>query len=317
MSSSHPWAPWVVALAVLGGCRTPQPIQVPDAAADAGGELGGAGADVPLASGTVLRYEARPRTLQQTAHLEMVQRGAGQYAEAALDLRARVDVAPQSDRLKVVWAISDVAALELRGALQVEGSDDPKAFLVEHGSGAYLSDLRGQAEVDPALPENAAREAKLGELRETLRAQTKAGQPAPILPGLQMLSYLPPLVQLPSLPERPLPMGEPVKVEREEETELGETGLLLPFDVEMTYTLVAIDTSGGARIAEMSFQGSAIGSTDGPGGEVVIESKQSGTLLFNLDEQVPVSYESSRTETYEMGQFTGETETTIRASWEL
>ena len=69
-------------------------------------------------------------------------------------------------------------------------------------------------------------------------------------------------------------------------------------------------------MAEMVFEASASGSQEGPGGEIVIESEQRGSLLFDLDRKVPVSYESIRTETIEMGQFSGETETTLRASWE-
>ncbi|MEM6290473.1 MAG: hypothetical protein AAGA54_04380 [Myxococcota bacterium] len=271
----------------------------------------------PSTAGTVLRYDARAATLQQRGQLEMVQRGAGQYAEAVVDLTATIEISPANERLKVVWDLGAIENLELRGALQVNDGSDPKAFLLEHGRGAYFSDLRGQAEDDPTLPENAQREAKLSSMRETVQKATEAGTPAPVAPGLQMLSYLPPVVQLPSLPEAPLPLNEPVKVEREEETELGDTGLLLPFYVTMTYTLVNIDTSGGDRLAEMTFTGSAIGSQEGPGGEIVIESQQKGTLLFNLDKQLPVSYESTRTESYEMGQFSGEAETTLRASWDV
>lgn len=305
----------LAATAGLQGCKGGQELQVPDAAS--ADPRGGGSVDVPAAAGTVFRYQARARSLRQTGHLEMVQRGAGQYAEATLDLSAAVGLEPLSDRLKVVWSIDAVDGLELRGALQSSSpGDDPKAFLVEFGRGAYLSDLRGQAEEDPTLPENTGREAKLAALREELEAAAAAGNAAPVAPGLQMLSYLPPMLQLPSLPEEPLPLGEAVNVHREEETELGDTGVLLPFDVEMAYTLVSIDDSGGTRIAEMSFEGSAIGATDGPGGEVVVESRQRGTLLFNLDEQIPVSYESLRTETIEMGQFSAETETTIRSTWE-
>lgn len=272
-------------------------------------------APVPSETATVLRYDASARTLKQTGHLELVQRGAGQYAEAVLDLQATIEIAPKGDRLEVVWGVADVTDIQLRGALE-GGGEDPATFLETHGVGAYLSDLRGQAEVDPGLPQNQAREAKLAEMRQEIADATAAGKPAPILPGLQMLSYLPPLLQLPTLPEEALPLNEAVVVRRQEETELGDTGLVLPFDVEVRYTLVRIDDSGDAKLAEMVFEGTASGSQDGPGGEIVIESRQSGSLLFDLGRRVPVSYESTRTETIEMGGFGGETETTLRASWE-
>ncbi len=224
-------------------------------------------------------------------------------------------VEPKGDRLEVVWSVSDVTGLELRGALQRD-DDNAQTFLETHGFGAYLSDLRGQVEVDPQLPKNAERESKLATMRQEIADATAAGKPAPIIPGLQMLSYLPPLLHLPTLPEQPLPLSETVTVTREEETELGETGLVLPFDVETRYTLVRIEDSGGTRLAEVVFEASAIGTQDGPGGEIVIESKERGTLLFDLGRRFPVSYESTRTETIEMGQFSGETETTLRATWE-
>lgn len=301
------------ALLATAACK-PAP-GIPTAVPDGAGTAGSGAAGVSNESATVLRYDASARTLRQVGHLELIQRGAGQYAEAVVDLQAVIAFEPKGDRLEVQWTVSDVTALELRGALQRD-DDDTETFLETHGFGAYLSDLRGQAEADPQLPRNVERESTLAAMRQEIADATAAGRAAPIVPGLQMLSYLPPLLQLPTLPEQPLPLNEPVTVTREEETELGETGLVLPFDVEAKYTLVRIEESEGSRLAEMVFEATAIGTQEGPGGEIVIESKQRGTLLFDLGRRVPVSYESTRTETIEMGQFSGETETTLRATWE-
>ena len=306
------------ALAVLlatTACKSAPGIPTVGPGAEGAGPAGAAAGGVPSESGTILRYDASARTLRQVGHLELIQRGAGQYAEAMVDLQASIAFEPKGERLEVVWAVTDVTELELRGALQQEG-DDTKSFLKEHGIGAYLSDLRGQAEADPQLVQNVQRESKLSAMRQEIADATAAGKPAPIIPGLQMLSYLPPLLQLPTLPELPLPLNEPVKVSRAEETELGQTGLVLPFDVEVEYTLVRIEEAGGTRLAEMVFEATAIGTQDGPGGEIVIESTQRGTLLFDLGRRVPVSYESTRTESIEMGQYSGETETTLRSTWE-
>lgn len=301
------------ALLATAACK-PAP-GIPTATPGDGDSAGPAAAEVPSESATILRYDASARTLRQVGHLELIQRGAGQYAEAIVDLQAVIAFEPKGDHLEVVWAVSDVTGLELRGALQRD-DDDTDTFLETHGFGAYLSDLRGQAEVDPQLPKNVERESKLAAMRQKIVDATVAGKPAPIIPGLQVLSYLPPLLQLPTLPEVGLPLNEPVTVNREEETELGETGLVLPFDVEARYTLVRIEESGGTRLAEMVFETNSTGTQDGPGGEIVIESKQRGTLLFDLGRRIPVSYELTRTETIEMGQFSGETETTLRATWE-
>ncbi len=305
---------WVLGVLLGSAACNPAP-GIPTTSPGGGDPAGPGSPGVVSESATTLRYDASARTLRQVGHLELIQRGAGQYAEAIVELDAVITFEPKGDRLEVVWTIRDVTGLELRGAL-AGGDDNAESFLETHGVGAYLSDLRGQVEADPQLPQNLEREAKLAAMRQEIADATAAGKPAPIIPGLQMLSYLPPLLQLPTLPEEALPMNEPVTVRHQEETELGETGLILPFEVEVQYTLVRIDESGRSPIAEMVFEGTAIGTQDGPGGEIVIESKQRGTLLFDLGRRIPVSYESTRTETIEMGQFSGETETTLRASWE-
>lgn len=305
---------WALGVLLATAACRPAP-GIPTTPPEGADSAGPAAAGVPSESGIILRYDASARTLRQVGHLELIQRGAGQYAEAVVDLEAVIAFEPKGDRLEVVWTISDVTGLELRGALQRDG-DDTESFLETHGVGAYLSDLRGQAEVDPQLPKNLERESKLAAMRQEIADATAAGKPAPIIPGLQMLSYLPPLLQLPTLPEEALPLNETVTVIREEETELGETGLVLPFYVEAEYTLVRIEESGGTRLAEMVFESTAIGTQEGPGGEIVIQSKQRGALLFDLGRRIPVSYESTRTETIEMGQFSAETETTLRATWE-
>ena len=301
-----------VLLALSLGCEKKSTLEVP------GHEGGEAAVDEGSKTGTRLRYEARPSKYRQKATWEMTQRGAGNYAEVALELSANIEVAQQSDRLKVVWAVVQVDKLDLKGALQVEPGEDPKVFLRENGHGAYLTDLLGQADdmASQALPENADRNAKLDALREDIRKKTEAGKPVRIGAGVQLISYLPPVLQLPSLPEQALPTGEAVKVSTSEEAEIGETGLVLPIESSVTWTLVKIDATGGERVAELQFAGEATGSTQAESGRVAIESKNEGTLMFNLDQHMPITYEVSRTETFELGDFTGETTTIIRSQWD-
>jgi hypothetical protein len=303
-----------VLLALAAGCEKKSSLEVPG---HDGADGAGATTQGPKA-GTTLRYEARPSKYRQKATWEMTQRGAGNYAEVALELSADIDVAQQSDRLKVVWAVVGVDKLDLKGALQVEPGEDPKAFLRQNGHGAYLTDLLGQADdmASQALPENAERNQKLDALRDEIRKKTEAGKPVRIGAGVQLISYLPPVLQLPSLPEQPLPTGEAVEVSSSEEAEIGETGLVLPIESSVTWTLVKIDASGGDRIAELQFVGLATGSTQADSGQVMIESRNEGTLLFNLDQHMPITYEVSRMETFELGDFAGETTTIIRSQWD-
>lgn len=309
--------PCVLAICVLplGGCEKKSKLVVPDEGAPATDGEGATSA--PLEAGLVLRYEAKPRKFKQTASLEMTQRGAGQYSEMKVGLSAAVDVAKDSDRLKVAWTIKDVDAMELKGSIAPAASDDPKSFLQQHGRGAYLCDLLGEADPEAsfALAENRGRNTLLDEFQAEVAKKTAAGEPAPVRPGIQLLTYLPPVLQLPSLPEETLPPGKEVRLERQEQAEL-DTGTVMPIDIEMTYVLVNVDTTGGSRIAELQFRGRAAGEGEGAGGTIMIESSTEGTLLFDVDEKIPVSYEVSRTESFELGEFSGETTTLIRASWE-
>ena len=61
----------------------------------------------------MLRYDAAARTLKQTGHLELIQRGAGQYAEAILDVKASVGIEPK-DFLK---SLLEAGAAGLRAEL--------------------------------------------------------------------------------------------------------------------------------------------------------------------------------------------------------
>lgn len=300
---------------VLGGCEKKSTLVVPDEGAPS--TEGDAPAKAPLEAGLVLRYEAKPRKFKQTASLEMTQRGAGQYSEMKVGLSALVDVAQDSDRLKVAWTISGVDAMELKGSIAPSGGDDPKAFLQKHGRGAYLCDLLGEAdpEASGSLSENTARNALLDQFQVEVAEKTAAGEPVPVRPGIQLLTYLPPVLQLPSLPQETLPPGKEVRLERQEQAEL-DTGMVMPIDIEMIYVLVNVDTTGGSRIAELQFRGRAEGEGEGGGGTIMIESSTEGTLLFDVDEKIPVSYEVSRTESFELGEFSGETTTLIRATWE-
>ena len=297
----------------LAACEKKTTLEVPgDADGPAATEESG-----KTGAGITVRYKAGASKLRQSATWEMTQRSAGTYAEVALELSADIDVLEESDRLKVVWAVQSVDKLDLKGALQVEPGEDPKSFLRENGRGAYLSDLLGQADdmASQALPENAGRMKQLEAFQEEIRKKTNAGKPVKIGAGIQLITYLPPVLQLPSVPEEALPTGEPVTVETSEEIEIGSSGIVLPIETAVTWTLVKVDASGSDRMAELTFAGQAEGSADSPGGLTMIKSNNEGTLLWNLDQHVPVSYEVTRTETFQFGEMAGETTTLIRSEW--
>jgi hypothetical protein len=297
----------------LTACRKKSTLQVPDVAEMPADD----DSQTKSGAGITVRYRAEASKLRQSATWEMTQRSGGTYAEVALELSADIDVQEASDRLKVVWVVQTVDKLDLKGALQVEPGEDPKSFLRENGRGAYLSDLLGQADdaASQSLPENASRLRQLEVFQEEIRKQTDAGKPVKIGAGIQLITYLPPVLQLPSVPEEALPTGEPVTVEASEEIEIGSSGLVLPIETAMKWTLVKVDASGSDRMAELQFEGVAEGSTTSAAGVAMIKSTNEGMMLWNLDQHVPASYEVTRTETYQFGEMAGETTTLIRSEW--
>lgn len=282
------------------------------------GDGAAAGDGAEQAQGTTLRYAAAPKTLQQNVTFETTQSGGGQFAEAKLQLVAKLAVDKDADKLKVIWNVEQVENLELGGALEPKEGDDPKAYVTEQGKGAYLTDLRGETdeEASEGLPENAAAKAEMERMQKEMQEQAAAGKQPAVPAGVMVMAFLPRALQLPTLPEQTLEVGKPAKIEREEEQVLGETGIVLPLEIETTYTLVKIDDSGGNRIAEVRMEGEAGGATETQMGMITYASSYEGTLLFDLDAQVPVSYERQNTDAYELGQL-GSQESTVllRSEW--
>jgi hypothetical protein len=274
----------------------------------------GNGADEAAADGVRLRYSVDGRKLHQTMKFQMNQSGGGQYAEANLELAALMELASQGDKLKVVWNIQSVDTLDVGGALEgSEGAEDPKVFLKEKGRGAFIIDVRGETDDDAteSLPENETRRAELQQLAEKSKTEGKPG----IGTGAQLLAYLPPILTLPPLPEGALTLGKPVTHEHAEELELDGIGVVVPMDIASTHTLIKIDESGGNRIAEVKFEGEASGAAEIQGQMVTIESGDEGTLLFDLNKGIPLSYEITRNEAFGLGENQGESTMIIHATW--
>lgn len=284
----------------------------PDGAGDQGD--GGAG----KTDAVTLRYSAEPRALHQTGVFETSQTGGGQFTEAKIEFAADLVIDKDADKLKVVWDLQSVDKLELGGALEPKEGEDPKAYLVEKGKGAYLTDLRGESdgEASEALPENAESRAEAEKVQQEMQSQAAAGKQPELPVGPIVLQFLPRAFQLPTLPEQPLEVGKAVTIEKSEEEVLGQTGIVLPLDIETTYTLVKIDDSGGSRIAEIQHTGEAGGATETQMGMITLAASYEGTLLFDLDTQVPVSYERQSTESFELGQLgTQEQTLLLRSEW--
>lgn len=274
------------------------------------------------ASGVSLRYNKQARTLKQTTSFGVKVSGGGQYGELNMELKATLNLVDAgSDKVKVAWKIDAVDSLELKGMLkpkQEEGKPeppDPKVTLVEKGNGAWVMDFRGEAdkEASKALPVNVKkreeRERKKKEREEEKKKKGKDGDKDEDDgprgdPGEQLLAYMDGVFQFPHLPEKNLEIGKPVVVEEEEEAPLGGEeggGPVLPIESETTYTLIKIDDSGDKRIAEYQVEVEASGATEYQGGMLVVDTSQEATVLFNIDDGVPVRVEVTSTQSFALG----------------
>jgi hypothetical protein len=254
-----------------------------------------------------------------------------------MELKATLDVATAGDdKLKVGWKIDAVDSLELKGVLkpkQEEGKPapaDPKAILLEKGNGAWVMDLRGEPdkEASKALPENVAkreeRERKKKEREEKKKKKGKeddkgedSGRGGGM--GEQLLAYMDGVFQLPGLPEKNLEIGKPLVIEEEEEAPLGgedSGGPVLPIESETTYTLIKIDDSGDKRIAEYQIEVEASGATEFQGGMLVVDQSTEGTLLFNIDDGVPVHVQVTSSQSFAVGDQGSEFTTMVESSFE-
>ncbi len=285
---------------------------------DKGGKTNGpddGGAGKGAAKGDVsLRYKVAPGKLKQTGKFDMNTTGGGQFGEAALEYTAVLELVAQGDKLKVVWSLAEVAKLDVKGMFEDKpgSTEDPKAFLVAEGKGAFLVDALGKLDekATDALAENTARRERFKKLEADAKA---AGGDANAPSGVKILALADSMVALPDLPADGLSIGKSVTVEEEEEAQMG--GIMLPSETETKYTLVKIDDTGGARIAELQIEAVTSGATEVPGGMLTVDMETEGTMLFDIDAGIPVSYKLQRSQSFAFGDKTFESTIMMEASF--
>lgn len=294
----------LVALATSVSCDKSAGTKSPD---------GGAGAGLVAAGDVALRYKIGPGKLEQRGKFDMNTTGGGQFGEAAIEYTAKLDLAAAGDKLRVAWSIADVAKLDVKGMFEDKDStEDPKAFLVAEAKGAFLVDAFGKLDekATEALPENAARRERF----KKIEADAKAGGGEPkTSTGVKILAFADSMVSLPDLPKDGLAVGKSVTVEEKEESEMG--GITLPTEIETKYTLVKIDDSGGTRIAELQIEAVASGATEVPGGMLTVDMTTEGTMLFDVDAGMPVSYKLTRSQSFAFGETTFESTILVESSF--
>ena len=117
----------------------------------------------------------------------------------------------------------------------------------------------------------------------------------------------------PELPEKTLVEGAPVKVS--EQKEEAFFGLKIPMDTTSTYTLVKIDTSSGKRIAEVKYEAESSGAREEGKQMLTVDVNTEGTILFNLDDQLPVSRKGRQTTNISAGEMNAEIANTFEATY--
>jgi len=261
-------------LAVAGGCDKPEP-----AAAAPGGQ--GAVPAVPGAQADTVafQYKAGTQSLKQNAKVTFVVSG-GQSGEMAADFTALLGMSDAGGSIKVNYSVAELRDLKLTGALQPKPKGDEPAdpsAKFKALTGASIVSVSGKVDKDKtkALPENAKHAPGMRQFVECFR--------------------------LPELPEQPLAMGVPVTVEEEEEIDFMG-GMKMPTESESIFTLVSVDDSTGKRLATIKVEGETSGALEHPqAGMISLESSEEHTLIFNLDDQVPVSITAEATQSMTFG----------------
>lgn len=275
----------------LPGCKK-NADSIPPDGSNPGGEVAG---------GTQLRYKPGDYKLKQDAKLTFKASSPQGVQEASLDVSGLLTVSPSgADRFKVAFTVSDVRQLDFSKEMlpkpkEGETAADPKTAMLA-ATGASIRDLRGETVEDAtkALPENAGLDKKEGVTA-------------------MVTSFAFGVFGPPELPEKTLVEGTPVKVS--EQKEEAFFGLKIPMDSTSTYTLIKIDTSSGKRIAEVKYEAESSGAREEGKQMLTVDVNTEGTILFNLDDQLPVSRKGRQTTNISAGEMNAEIANTFEATY--
>ena len=242
--------------------------------------------------GVVLRYKPGPTKIKEDLKVSFTASGGGQGGEMKADITGLLDINDAGpDKLKVGFSILDVRQFELTGGMKPTPKDGKPApdlaAKLKEAKGARIIDMLGETDkaATKALPENAPK---------------KEGEAADELDMSSFGSFL----GLPSeLPKDGLTAGTPVKVSKEEKENVF--GLEIDMETETTYTLVKVDDSSGKRLAEIKIESESSGAKEmSQGGKsmmLALDVTSESTLVFNLDDQLPVSNHLQSTQNFSAG----------------
>lgn len=269
--------------------------------------------DDALSDGIVLRYAVPEASLQQDLALQLTRTRLGLYIEADLQARAELRLSERGSALETRWMVTDVSALTLDGTVEPDEADRVRALLETQGKGTMIGDAHGRLDgaATDADPVNVARVAALSD-----------GQP-PSVGGAILMTVLSEQLRLPRLPDTALVPGQPVEIEEESETVVTDADLVLPTTSVHRFTLRKVEPIANTRMAELDL---VVASVAQPEVDPLLEpedakpaaelhSRAEGTLVFDLDRNLPVSMELSRTDSLRIGNQEVEQTLQVRTSF--
>lgn len=281
----------VVVAAVMAACGPPKP-PPPKPPVEA-----------PASDAVELRY--RPASLVQDLELELTETRVGRYVEAEAKLSAALELSLAGDVLRTQWTLQELQPLELTGTVAPDEHHKARGLLLARGKGLALGDVHG-------VVDTTATEADAINMARLAALDPKA-PPA----GVLLLEVLAELLPLPRLPAAPLRPGEEAELEEESETVLVVAGaeLVLPTTTVYRFTLRGIDEQDGARVAELELGIASVAEPHDAAAEpsARLEIRTQGTLELDLDAGVPVSLDLTRSESFAVGEATGERSITLRS----
>lgn len=262
--------------------------------------------ETPVSDAVELRYAAG--SVVQEVELELTETRVGQYVEAEARVTAALELSLAGEVLRTAWSVQAVEPLELTGTVAPDEHHKARGLLLTRGKGLAIGDAHGVIDIDAseADPINTAR----------LAAMDAKAPPA----GVLLMAVLAELLPLPRLPAGPLRVGERAELEEESETVVMSEGveLVLPTTTVHRFTLRGIEEDqGGTRVAELQLEVASVAEPQDAASATTepaarLESRTEGTLLFDLDAGMPVSLDLTKSETFTVGEATGERSVTLR-----
>ncbi|PCC69921.1 hypothetical protein SAMN02745121_07304 [Nannocystis exedens] len=255
-----------------------------------------AGGSGDQAAGTELRYKAGPYKLRADVKFSFKATSPQGVNEAAGDLSGLLDVTDAGGKLKVGLSVTEVRDFVLGKDMlpppkEGETPVDPKTA-VQGFTGAFVADMRGELD-----------EAGTKALPETAAAKEKKGVEAAVA------GFATGVLGLPELPKVALVEGKTVETNERKDENLQ--GLVIPVDTASKFTLLKIDSSSGKRIAEIKYESESSGAVEQGKQMITLDVAAEGTVLFDLDDQLPVRRTSSSTTNISAGQMGFEIVNTI------